>query len=244
MRLGRLITMAIFGVVAGCAAPANAPSEHPVATLPGSIALQFTCGRFPFPATLLTDQPGHAQDAATPLGDALRRGLAEDAPDRNFLPPVGWTLVGSDAAGAEFVTVDGDLGLKSISFENGAAGWKAAGWGDCRPNLILPEGIGTADWVWDDAGRPTPATQTFTARVTERACASGRAPIGRIVGPVVVPSADTVLVIFGVRSQQGTQTCPGNPGVPVPVDLGVPLGDRHLLDGGHLPYGDPTAPHS
>jgi hypothetical protein len=52
-----------------------------------------------------------------------------------------------------------------------------------------------------------------------------------------------VLVVFAVRPLPGlTFTCQGNPSTRVPVDLGEALGDRQLLDGGQLPFGDPLEP--
>jgi hypothetical protein len=86
---------------------------------------------------------------------------------------------------------------------------------------------------------PGPTTQIFDALVTERACASGRNLTGRLVGPIVVPTADMVLVFFGVHPLPANQDCPGNPPTRVPVDLGQPLGSRELRDGGHLPFGNP-----
>ncbi len=228
-------------IAGGCAAEATPPARFtPEPSLNVQDELQFSCGRFPFTAALLTAPLGHDEEATSSVAEALRRHLALPDQDINFLPDSGWTLAGIDAAGAEFVTVGGDLGMKSISLENQATGWHVAGWGDCRPNLVLPEGIGTADWTWGSPGRPGPDTQRFTALVTERACASGRSPEGRIVGPAIVPSGDTLLVMFGVRQMPGAQNCPSNPSFPTEVDLGAPLGDRKLLDGGHLPFGDPT----
>jgi len=73
-------------------------------------------------------------------------------------------------------------------------------------------------------------------------CSRPLTPAGRIVGPQIVKSADTVLVIFAVRPRPGGQTCPSNPSTRIRVDLGEPLGERTLLDGGRLPPGDPTQP--
>jgi hypothetical protein len=76
----------------------------------------------------------------------------------------------------------------------------------------------------------------------ERACASGRPADGRIVGPDVVGVNDLVLVTFAVRSLEGDQNCPSNPASRVTVDLGEPLGNRTLLDGGTLPPREPVEP--
>ena len=76
--------------------------------------------------------------------------------------------------------------------------------------------------------------------MTERECASGKSSEGRVVGPDILEVGDEVLVTFAVRPLGGDmQSCPGNPVTRVAVDLGSPLGDRQLLDGGTLPPGDP-----
>lgn len=128
----------------------------------------------------------------------------------------------------------------SVSLSNGAEGWKVDGWGDCRLSLVLPPGIGLAEWLPDPDG-PTPdaATRAFTALVTERSCASGQPSVGRVVGPAVRREEGRVLVVFGVRPLPGgIQTCQGNPPTPVVIDLGQPLGDRELVDAGQFPYVD------
>jgi hypothetical protein len=48
--------------------------------------------------------------------------------------------------------------------------------------------------------------------------------------------------MFAVRPLPGGQDCPSNPPTRVTIDLGQPLGDRTLLDGGRLPPGDPAQP--
>jgi len=152
-------------------------------------------------------------------------------------------MTGMDGRLAEFVSVGRDLGMKSVSLENGATGWKVTGWGECQPRVVLPNGLGPAEWAFDpEQPKPGPATQVFDVLVTELSCNSGQPADGRIVGPQIVKSADTVLLIFAVRPRPGGHTCPSNPSTSVKVDLGEPLGDRKLLDGGRLPPGDPTAP--
>ena len=206
-------------------------------------ALRYTCGGFPFGAEIL-DVTRTDEDANTPQAAALRAHLAKPDPDIDILPDQGWKLVGTDADRAEFVTVtDGDPAMVQVTLEPGAAGWKVVGWGQCRPDRLLADGFGNADW-WLPADRPEPGpgTQTFQAMVRERECASGRPADGRIVGPDVVGVNSLVLVTFAVRSQRGAHTCQGNPASRVTVDLGEPLGGRTLLDGGTLPPRQPVEP--
>jgi hypothetical protein len=203
-------------------------------------ALRYTCGKFPFGPDLLA-RVGQAELADNPAAAALRALLAQDGPDIDFLPDGGWILAGIDAASAEFVTVGGDLGMKSASVEAGVEGWRVTGWGDCQARRVLPAGLGDADWVLAP-NQPAvgPETRTFDALVTERSCASGRSSEGRIAGPDIIEVDDLLLVTFAVRPLEGDQNCPSNPATRVTVDLGEPLGDRRLRDGGALPPRDPA----
>ena len=243
---------AVAALVAGCtliggATPAPpdgsvlTPSGTP--TVPAELdALRYTCGRFPFEAALISAPARNDEEAATPVAAALRAHLAIPGPDTDFLPDRGWTLVGADATGAEFVTLGGDLGMKSVSLESGPSGWRVSGWGDCKPRLLLPAGVGNAEWTWGGPGSPGPDTQGFEALLSEMSCAGGQSPLGRILGPDVIVTPDAVIVIFAVRRLGGAQTCQGIAPTRIAVDLGQPLGDRKLLDGGRLPYGDPLVP--
>jgi hypothetical protein len=226
-------------IVAGCGlAPWGPQVEAPA----GAAPFQYTCGRFPFGAEILVRNDADEQ-AANPAAAALRQHLAKDGPDIDFLPDRGWSLAGMDADGAEFVTEGGDLGMKVVSIDSADLGpWIVTGWGDCQPQRVLPPGLGEASWTLDPTEpRPGADTQTFTALVTERDCASGQSSEGRVVGPDILELDNEVLVTFAVRPLGGDmQSCPGNPVTRVQVDLGSALGDRQLLDGGTLPPGDPT----
>jgi hypothetical protein len=213
-------------------APGSTPSV-PVADL------RFKCSTFPFGADILTAPARQDQDALTPIAAAVRDEIAGSG---GTLPARGWRLIGSDATHAEFVAVDanGSLQVIALSIVNGA--WTLDLAGSCYATVVVAEGVGPAQWTWGSPGAPGPTTQTFDALVTERECASGHNATGRIVGPVIVPTADAVLVFFGVHPMPGVQDCQGNPSTRVPVDLGQPLGSRKLRDGGHLPFGDPMNP--
>lgn len=244
--LGSAIVLAILVFACG-GGPTPSESEPPPggSAVINALDLQYTCGAFPFRPALLTAGPGTDEQANNPAAAALRAHLAGAGPDIDFLPDTGWHLTGMDARVAEFVTVGGDLGMKSISLENKAGTWTVSGWGDCQPRLQLPEGLGSAEWAFDPAKpKPGPATQVFDALVTELACNSGRPADGRIVGPQLLKTAANVLVIFAVRPnlERLAQTCQSNPSTRIPVDLGEPLGVRKLLDGGRLPPGDPAKP--
>jgi hypothetical protein len=124
---------------------------------------------------------------------------------------------------ARFELVDGD--------------WRAAGWGGCTIE-VTAEGFGIATFELDSDNPPDPIDTTLHVLATERACASGRAPGGREVVPVVVEVADAVEVIVLVESPSGDQTCPSNPAFLLTVELDAQLGDRTIRDGSLYPVED------
>lgn len=98
---------------------------------------------------------------------------------------------------------------------------------------------GPATWTYDPGAEIGPDTTQFTAWVTETACASGQSSKGRIIGPEVKVSAETIMVTFRVRSLVGGQDCQGNPSTAVTVRLPEALGERQLVDGGREPPAEP-----
>lgn len=71
--------------------------------------------------------------------------------------------------------------------------------------------------------------------VTERECASGQLPGERLQPPQIETSSDEVVVTFFVESMLVTEitvTCQGSPSIQYLLNLGEPLGNRTLKDGG------------
>jgi len=232
---------ALWAVLAiALAACGDAPPIEPVGHDP--LSLRYTCGTFPFGPELLAAGPGRDELANTGPAAALRRYLASPARVQHRVPEHGWRLFGSDAERAEFgSSVLGGMWIVVVRMSS--TGWVASAPDTCQPHLVLPAGLGQASWTIDPAQpRPAPMTQVFDALVTERACANGGRADARVVGPQVVRSTDVVLVIFAVRPRGEGGRCPASPATPVTVDLGETLGSRVLLDGGRLPFGDPSAP--
>lgn len=244
-RLTALILVACAALAAGACGNAAVPSgsDSPDGSVPIELAnIRYTCGKFPFAIGLLTAGPGNAERADHPAAAALRAHLAGAGPEIASLPDSGWHLAGMTELAAEFVVVDG-AEIETVFVEHPVGGWEVSGWGQCRPLVVLAEGLGAASWAYDPAQpRPGAATQEFDAMVTELACNSGQPAVGRIVGPEIVRTADTILVMFAVRPRGGNQDCPSNPATRARVDLGEPLGERKLLDGGQFPPADPAAP--
>jgi hypothetical protein len=254
--------IAVFGCAGGCGGQptgSGSPAAEQGVVTPeppgGAIpvvdpgAIRYTCGRLQFGAEILT-VVRHDETGANPFAAALRKRLDADDIDSNMLPGTGWTLVGQDAQGAEFVTSTGTgLMTASVGRVIGPAqepfavdGWVVDGWGGCQPERVLAAGLGNAEWALAPGQRVGPGTTTFDALVTERDCASGQSSEGRVVGPDIVAAGDQVLVTFAVRALGGgAQTCQGNPATRVTVTLPEPLGSRTLLDGSTLPPREPVA---
>lgn len=92
---------------------------------------------------------------------------------------------------------------------------------------------------WPAPGQDVgPDTQVLDVMVLEQECASGQRATGRIKDPKVERDDRQVIVTFTVEPV-GEATCPSNPPTPHQLDLGEPLGDRQLLDGGTEPPREP-----
>ena len=91
-------------------------------------------------------------------------------------------------------------------------------------------GFGVATFTLDPDNPPAPDSATLHLLATERACASGQAPVDRQVLPTVVESANAVTITVLVQEPVGAQTCQGNPSFAVTVQLDAPLGDRAIRD--------------
>ena len=204
--------------------------------------LRYTCAGFPFAPALVEAGPGDAEQGPEPLAVALRAVLA-GGDHGGFLPERGWHLAGEDGQRAEFVAATGDRGMFYVTLQAAPDGWQMSGFGDCQGQVHLAAGLNAATWVFDPgvvgAGCRHAGVRRPGHRVGLRRWSTGRRPI---LDPWVAADPQRVLVLFAVRAGAGVQTCPGNPSTKVRVDLGEPLGDRQLLDGGRFPAGDPSEP--
>lgn len=117
-----------------------------------------------------------------------------------------------------------------VRFDRRDGAWSPSGWGGCRILIDAP-GLGPARVAVDPARPIDPADTELGLLINELACASGEAPTGREVVPVVVETATTVTVTALVAPVAGGAECPSNPWHPITITLDEPLGDRQLLDG-------------
>lgn len=239
--LGALLLAPMFMASCGGATP---PSDPPDGLDLGEI--RYTCGEPPGFLPGLLDQPANAETEDHPSAAALRAAIAEAGQDIDMLPESGYWLASRDERVAEYIAAEppgADPAFVSATIENQGGRWKLAGWGQCRPAIVL-QGLSRATWVLDpDAPAPAADAMTFTALVTETECTSGQAMGGRLLRPLITYGQDSVFVVFAARPQanQGFATCPMNPPARVVVELSEPLGDRRLLDAGVFPPAEPIA---
>ena len=164
---------------------------------------------------------------------------------RSDVPGVG---AGRDESGAIFLARTdalGPSGWVSIEVTVGATGWQPRNMGQCDPHVVLSAEFESASWALDPAfPSPTPGTTDLHILVWERACSGGSPTTGRMSAAVTDYSVEAVTITIGVRPLQaapGTAFgCPMPPGTPALVRLREPLGNRTLLDGGHVPPAPPS----
>ena len=232
-------------LLASCGGAAPSAADAP-AHGPNLGEIRYTCGGPPGFLPELIDQPANAETEDHPSAAALRAAIAQAGPDIDMLPESGYWLASRDERVAEYVAAEppgADPAFVSATMENQGGRWKLAGWGQCRPAIVL-QGLSRATWVLDPAaGAPGADATTFTALVTETECTSGQAMGARLLPPSITYGQDSVLVVFAALPQvnQGFATCPGNPPSRVLVELSEPLGDRRLLDAGVFPPAEPIA---
>jgi hypothetical protein len=109
--------------------------------------------------------------------------------------------------------------------------------GDPESIELDPPALGTTPAGWtlesDDLG---PGSTQLTAAVTRSECNGGQT--GDVGAPIVELRDNEVLVTFRPPElPPAPRTCQGNAPTRVEVDLGEPLGDRVLIDGGCLEDG-------
>jgi hypothetical protein len=113
--------------------------------------------------------------------------------------------------------------------------WDPRSWGQCRIT-VSARGWGHAAFVLDPATAPDPAADRILISAWENNCASGQAPQGREVRPVVLDADDeAVWIVVLVEPVRGGATCPGNPAFPLEVPVDGPLGDRTVYDASTSP---------
>jgi hypothetical protein len=85
----------------------------------------------------------------------------------------------------------------------------------------------------------TSRSKSFTAYVTRLGCSGGET--GTVLKPTVDRGETEITVTFKVNAlPPGAYTCQGGNPVPFAVDLGLPIGNRRLIDGACRPGAEAT----
>lgn len=245
-----VVGLVVMVVSSACGTPSASPSgaAAPRDGLPLA-ETRYACDGPPGFLPGLLDEPANAEREEHPSAAALREAIARGGPDIDLLPDADYWLVSRERGVAHYLAQapsDEDIDFVSAIVEDTGAGWKLAGWGQCQPQIVLA-GLSLATWVLDpDLPTPDADTTTFSALVTERACASGQAMGGRLRPPSITYADDSVIVVFAAVPPpgDGLQTCPSNPSMRAVVELRETLADRDLLDGAFFPPVEPIAPES
>jgi hypothetical protein len=186
-----------------------------------------TCGRKPFPATAINSAPAEI-NATGPEYDALREALSIYTDVYGDLSGLGWILVEKDDFGATFIADRGDTWLEAPVFA-GSTGWAPATIDYCSLRPLTIDDGGALEVYFDSAFPKLTADATeIHVLVHESGCAGGGSPASRLLPPTVSYSEDSVTLTVRVRGLGGIATCPGNPSLPVTIELPEPLGDRAL----------------
>ena len=207
---------------------------------PSTLTPQSVCG-----PVALGDGPT-PQFPSTPLSVDAMAALAttdEMGIEGDFFDEFTW-FVADDTGGLVLFGhgTDGDGAplYAYATFEEGTDGWGATGWGGCGIE-VAAEGWGGADWVVDHGQSALVDPLSLVdpgfvpILIRERNCASGRAPIGREVVPMVTYEQTRVTIRVFVEPVAGGATCPSNPWHHVKVEITDPLDGRDLYDGGEVP---------
>ncbi|MEO1064010.1 MAG: hypothetical protein AAFZ07_21530 [Actinomycetota bacterium] len=199
------------------------------------VRLEVTCGdvRFdrlpPDPA----DLPPLDEDAQGALDRAATGRAAQEFA---FLADAVWRIAerSDERLVLLGVPVDDGDGFVTASFQRVDGTWEIDGFGGCRVQ-VSAVGLGPAEVELDPSRPPDPGSTELPVLIREQACASGQAPIGREIVPVVTETDRTVEIVVLVAPVSGGAECPGNPWHPITVELESPLGDRTVLDGSTQP---------
>jgi hypothetical protein len=229
------LTLPPGGATAG---PSESVKPAPTVAPPVLDEAGLTCASLGlvFPAAAL-DRPAGQERGSAPDQAALRVYLESPEVFQTGWPTTGWWAV-DGVPGRVTYLAPGNGTWWVATFVRRADIWEFWEGGECPLQVALPAGVGFASWRLDPATPPTPDATTIRILGTEAACANGKAPVGRVLAPVVLARDDAVTIVLLVRSVPGGADCPSNPEFPQAVELAKPLGDRPLFDGSTVP---PTA---
>lgn len=201
--------------------------------------IQITCG-----ALTIGLDPGvpvvfGPEALAAEAADAIETAVLALGESGEFFDKYSWAVADQTLEGLDLLgqAVDPDTGeIKHAFARFGPEGdkWVHHMYGECDFTLTVL-GYGQAVWILDSNSEPEPDSTTVEVLINEVDCASGMAPEGRAITPLLFAAPDSVLMAVILQPLSGPATCPSNPWHPVTVDLGTPLGGRQLFDGFQAP---------
>lgn len=229
--MARIVAVGAAVLFAGCGSPT--PDEGGAAPTPSpssSPAYLYSCGGTPFDPALL-EGPGDLENEDSELGQALR-DLMETPEGASLERAEEWRVVVEESDRVQVMgRASGEFGFMSAAFERSGDSWEPAGWGDCKPNVIVGD---RSPATWKLVEEPSPDDAELVIDATEIACASGRRLKEHQVRSDVVYGADAVSIVVSADAILGGE-CPGNPPIRLTVPLDEPIGDRVLLDAAVFP---------
>jgi hypothetical protein len=190
---------------------------------------QLACGDITFPETNLF-APAGAENGRDPAARALAAFLAsEAATDPWELPKTGWKELARDGDRALYGLGKPGSVTFAVRIHRQGAQWKLAGYGDCRPQLVVP-GFKVVRWqLASDV--LAPGSHVVPIAFTTGACT-------RFHRAEVETTADAVTITVYLRPIQlppGTGCGDMGHTARQEVALPEPLGRRALLDGSTVP---------
>ena len=237
LRRATLVTLLAFGLGA-CVQQSPTPAPRPPISPEPSSTVSGAGSRFRYqcapgyPFDPLSLSAGDAADGSDEKAGVLRRVLGYS--DTSNFPTSGWSEVFSSESASAFVARRGD-DLFDVRMERSDGEWEPAGWGSCRPEVVVGSRSGVVEWAL--AGKyPGPTDRTIEVTLHEIDCRSGRDPRPYLREPDVIFGPDRVYVVVTADLKPGSFECPGNPFVRHEIELGRRLGNRVLYDPTYYPH--------
>ena len=193
-----------------------------------------------YPLSVFEQSPG-AEQADTPEAEALRKMLADPTWSRT-LPKAGWRLLAREddevKFGARTPWYRGGHKMHEVTFtktDQGEYRYFNSNH-ECAPSPTANENR-AGSWRLDrDQRVPGPNAKKIRALVSGTFCASGRPPGKRLQQPMISYGKRRIVIAALEAPPKGFQTCQSSPPSPFTFELAERIGDRVVVDGGHLPF--------
>jgi len=229
-----LAGLAVLVFLAACGDPGG--TTRPRSERPSS-DLKYGCGAGgTFAPRDIEEGPEPSQEILDALHE-LRQTM-----DGAMLPEDGWRVVSEQGRTTTVLAPLGDS-FASASFDKEGRGWKAAGWGDCKPRLEV-EDKSVLRWAFTEGSHPPDAETTkLDVLVTEVECSGGRDIEGLVEQQVTYGETKIEVVLTAPRLKAGKNqgyTCGGTSPINYTLQLDEPIGDREVVDVSVYPSVEPV----